>query len=161
MLKSFIPLAATMAMLSGGTYLAMERPEWLPVYGEQERVMVFLVGSQAGVEHVKRAVNPDRIVASTPEALALIEGRIIATNAEAVSEPLTMAGWIDHEIEIFTVAKEDHLKDARAKSGCASGSCNDADPERMEKLQALMQKETLTYGEQMFVLQAMNDGVVF
>ena len=67
-------------------HLALERPAWVPVLGDSgPRVLVFLVGDRGGVDRVRRAVAPERIAVSTPDAVALIEGRIVAVDAAAVS----------------------------------------------------------------------------
>ncbi len=57
MTKALVPLVTSMAILSGGTFLALERPAWLPYFGESDRVLVFLVGSRAGVDHVRSVVK--------------------------------------------------------------------------------------------------------
>jgi hypothetical protein len=120
-------------------------------------VLVFLVGGPEGVEGVRRSVDPSRIVFSSQGAVALQEGRIVAAGQDAVGEPLMAAGWIDREIEIFTVARRDILP---TKHG-GDGANKDVDPERLARLNELVKKPTLSYGEQLFVLQAMNDGIVF
>ncbi len=66
----------------------------------EEPVMVMLVGDAERVAAIRDAVDPDRIVASTPDAFALVEGRIIATSVEAASRPLNQAGWASRSIEI-------------------------------------------------------------
>jgi hypothetical protein len=156
MFKVIAPLVTSLLLLSGGTYLALERPAWVPYYGRSERVMVFLVGSRSGVERVRKAVDSSRIVASTPDAIALIEGRIVAVDATAVEGPYKQAGWMDRDLEFFHVQKADHLKASRHV-----GEGVEVDPERLARLRQLVHKPTLSAGEQMFVLQAMNDGVQF
>ncbi len=156
MTKTLVPVLASLAMLSGGTFLALENPGWLPGGGESDRVLVFLVGSRAGVERVRAAVDPARVVASTADAIALREGRIVAVNAEAVAAPYTEAGWIERDIEIFHVEKNDGLKRNKSSEGAP-----DVDPERLARLRSLVSKPMLTAGEQLFVLQAMNDGIEF
>jgi hypothetical protein len=164
-MRSFIALAAFFVVVSGGLLLTLEGPRWIPALAEimpgtaraDDRVLVFLVGGPEGVEGVRRSVDPSRIVFSSPNAVALKEGRIVAAGQEAVGEPLMAAGWIDREIEIFTVARRDILP---AKHG-GEGANKDVDPERLARLNELVKKPTLSYGEQLFVLQAMNDGIVF
>lgn len=146
-----------MAMLSGGTFLALERPAWLPVWGKTERVLVFVVGSRDRVELVRKAVDPRRIVGESADAVALVEGRIVAANADAVGAIYQRIGWMDRRIEMFDVRRAEHLKRTRGQGG----SGGDADEERLAKLRALVEKPTLTAGEQMFVLQAMADGIEF
>jgi len=156
MFKVIAPLLTSLALLSGGTYLALERPTWVPYYGKTDRVLVFLVGDRGGVERVRKAVDSSRIVASSPDAIALVEGRIIAVSAQAAEGPYKSAGWMERDLEFFHVEKADHLKAARQQ-----GEGGEVDPERMEKLRQLVSKPTLSAGEQVFVLQAMNDGIEF
>jgi hypothetical protein len=120
-------------------------------------VLVFLVGSRAGVDRVRKAVDPARIVADGPDALALVEGRIVAVDSAAVSVPFTAAGWIDREIELLRV--EPREPGYRQSQVASAGG--EVDPARMARLRDLIHQPTLSAGEQLFVLQAMNDGVAF
>ncbi|MGH0035147.1 MAG: hypothetical protein ACQGVK_08955 [Myxococcota bacterium] len=154
----FLASVTAMIVLAGGLFVALERPDWVPVVGGgagEEPVLIFLVGSRGGVESVKQAVDPARIVAESPDAIALAEGRMVATTADAASAPLMAAGWGDREIELFVVAKNDGL-DRKARSGKGGGS----DDPRFGRLMELMNKPTLSRGEALFVMQAMNDGVM-
>jgi hypothetical protein len=79
-------------------------PAWLPELGAEEEpaVLVLLVGDRHGVASVRAAVAPERVVAATPDAVALEPGRIVATSPEAAGEPLMQAGWAERSIEIWT-----------------------------------------------------------
>ena len=158
MRSAVLSLSVAVLILTGGLYLGLERPAWLPILGaEKQRVLVFLVGDPKGVERVRAAVHRDRIVAATPYAIALAEGRIVAVDADSASAPIMQAGWLDREIELFHVEKADPL--ARGRRATSAGE--EVDPERMAKLRSLIHKPTLTAGEQLFVLQAMSDGLEF
>ena len=165
-MRSLIALAAFFVVVSGGLLLTLEGPKWIPALAEivpgaaraDDRVLVFLVGGPEGVEGVRRSVDPSRIVYSSPTAVALKEGRIVAAGQDAVGELLMDSGWIDREIEIFTVARRDILP---PRGGDGGGANKDVDPERLARLNEFVHKPTLSYGEQLFVLQAMNDGIVF
>ncbi len=83
--------------------IRLEAASWFDAGVElnaEEPVMVMLVGDPERVAAIRDAVDPDRIVASTPDAFALVEGRIIATSVEAASRPLNQAGWASRSIEI-------------------------------------------------------------
>ncbi len=166
-MRTLIALSAFFVVVSGGLVITLEGPKHIPAIAEimpgveaasEHKVLVFLVGDSQGVDTVRHSVDPRRIVWSSPEAVALKEGRIVAAGQHAVGEPIKQAGWMDREIEIFTVAKRDLLP---AKGGASDGEGVEVDPERMARLQELVNKPTLTYGEQLFVLQAMNDGISF
>lgn len=166
-MRLIIASAAFFVTVSGGLLLALEGPKFIPALAEilpggaaeRDKVLVFLVGGTDGVDHVRSSVDPARIVWSTPEAVALKEGRIVAAGQHAVGEPIKQAGWMDRDIEIFTVARRDLLPAKGGGSKDASGA--EVDPERMARLRELVNKPTLSYGEQVFVLQAMNDGIEF
>lgn len=146
---------AAIGVLSAGLFITLERPAWVPVLGqEEEPILVFLVGDTAGVDAVKRAIDPSRIVAETDDAFALVEGRMIAAGPEAVSEPLTAAGWIDRKVELLPLPKR---RDTVAAASRGGGSSDDP---RFERLMDLMNKPTLSHGEALFVMTAMNDGLL-
>lgn len=155
-----LPIAvATVILLFAVLFLALERPGWLPdalAAPESERVLVFLVGDRADVERVRQAVDATRVVYASDDALALVEGRIVATDAAAASAPVNQAGWRDRRLEIFHVERADPFARRPDDEKVA-----EVDPERLARLRALVQKPTLTYGEQIFVLQAMRDGIEF
>jgi hypothetical protein len=157
--NTFLAGVTAMIVFAGGLFVALERPAWVPVIGgsaAEEPVLIFLVGGREGVAKVKRAVDPGRIVAESPDAIALVEGRMVATNADAASAPLMAAGWSDRDIELFTLPKNDGLKRTTKAGSGGSGS----DDPRYERLMELMNKPELSYGEALFVMQAMNDGVM-
>lgn len=146
---------AAIGVLSAGLFITLERPAWIPVLGqEEEPILVFLVGDRDAVSAVKRAIDPSRIVAETDEAFALVEGRMIAAGPEAVSEPLTAAGWIDRRVELFPLPRR---RDTAAASGKGGGGSDDP---RFDRLMDLMNKPTLSHGEALFVMTAMNDGLL-
>jgi len=149
---------AMVVVLSAGVLVVLESPAWLPdglSRGNGDRVLVFLVGDPDGVDRVRRAVDPARVVYADEQSIALVEGRIVAANVAAVSLPMNAVGWRDRSIEIFHVERAEREKSRRG------AGAPDVDPERMAKLRALVKKPTLSYGEQVFVLQAMNDGIEF
>ncbi len=150
--KTLLVSLSALFVLSAGLFVALERPSWVPVVGEEEEpVLVFLVGHRKGVDLMKRAVDPQRIVAESPDAIALAEGRIVATGAEAVSAPLMAAGWGDRTIELLRVPP----RDTNGPGADGEGT----DP-RFARIMELVNKPTLSYGEALVVMQAMNDGVI-
>ena len=162
-MRSFAALLGFLLVVAG-LVTAFEGPEWIPgVEGvlpgaddDSDRVLVFLVGSPAGVERVSDAVDPDRVVAWSPDAVALVEGRIVATDQAAVGDALLGAGWVDREIEIISVGATD-----TPRGGRGGGAQEPVDPERLALLKKLMKQPTLNRAEQLFVMQAMNDGIAF
>jgi hypothetical protein len=113
-----------------------------------EPVLILLVGSDESVDRVRDAVDPERIVASTPHAFAVVDGHIVAADAEAASAPLNAAGWSDRPIEILGAERVTGSPDAQA----GASHVPDAPPPLAE----LAKKPTLTPGEAMRLLEHMN-----
>jgi hypothetical protein len=161
MTKSIIIGSMAALMLSVGLFVARERPEWVPIMGHEEKeepVLVFLVGSPQGVAMMRRAVDPGRVVAETPNAIALAEGRMVAASAEAVGAPLVAAGWSDRKLEIITVPKSEGLE--RSSQAGPGGQGGGADDPRMARLAELRNKPTLNVGDLIFLMNAMNNGLL-
>ena len=116
----------------------------LPV---EEPVMVMLVGDAKSVAEIRDAVDPDRIVASTSQAFALVEGRIIATSIEAASRPLNQASWASRSIEIMLPPK----KRAPGYAAAQAETTQNGDP-----WVALKDKGILTQGQTTKLLNAMD-----
>jgi len=129
--------------LDGGPLSGFRSPE--------QPVLVFLVGSRRGVERVKAAVDPGRIVAATPDAVALVEGRVVATSAPAVSEPFMAAGWADRPVELFELPRGDGPADAEPRHTPGTPP----DDAQREKLAELMNQPTLSRGEALLVLRSL------
>lgn len=159
-MKLLLLSMAFVMVLSAGLIAWLEQPAWLPdeISAEpQQKVLVFLVGDPRGIENVRRAIDPGRLLYASADAIVLVEGRIVATDVTAVSGPINDVGWRDRPLEIFHVERADPF--GRTKAVGADGA--EVDPERLARLRDLVKKPTLSYGEQLFVLQAMNDGVAF
>ncbi|MEE8582155.1 MAG: hypothetical protein V3T33_11265 [Myxococcota bacterium] len=143
-----------------GLYFVLEPPEWptemslIAPKPPPPVVTVFLVGDRRAVSMMRSALDPARIVAETPDAIALIEGRVIAANVEAVSDPVNQAGWAERKIELFTLRRDNGLE--RGRKGARGGEMD----ERRTRLNELAKKPTLTPGEAIFVLNAMDDGLI-
>jgi hypothetical protein len=161
-MKWLLVTLASVVVLSTAIFVLLEKPTWLSTRmpaglsrGGTQRVLVFLVPGPHDVERVRGAVDPTRVAYSDGRAIALIEGRIVAVDAGAASHSINELGWRDRAIEIFRVDRADV---ARPSGG---NRAMDVDPERMARLRELVRQPTLSAGEQMFVLQAMNDGIEF
>ena len=80
-------LSCTVAVVLASALLG-ERPRWvegsldwvdsLP-FRDPPSVLVLLVADRSGVASVRAAVDPGRILAETPDAIVLREGRVVAT----------------------------------------------------------------------------------
>ena len=144
------------AFVGSGLYLEKEgvfsglRSSGQALGVSEKPIEVFLVGSPAGVEEVRRSVDSSRVRAHSADAIALAEGRIFAAHPAAVGRVLKEAGWIDRELEILTAANAD----AKRQQGQKQVALQRQD--KKSRLNALSKKKTLTAGEQILVLRAMN-----
>lgn len=130
-------------------------------------VLVLFVGRH--FDRIVDTINPDRVLAVVPGAIATHDGLIMAVDAAAVGEAISEAGWIDRSIEIFDAGKDDdgpRWADAGDDSRrVADGDSSDfaapgaSESDRRERLRELMGKKELSRGEQIFVMSAMNDGI--
>jgi hypothetical protein len=84
---------------------------------------------------------------------ALVGDRIIASSFDSAGEMIKRAGWTDRAIQIVTLAVS---PDADAEGEAGDPASREA---RRARLLKLVHKPTLSRGEQMFVLSAMNDGI--
>ncbi len=147
--------AGLIVLLAWGTNWQWELPAPLrrveaPIeLSTEPPVLVMLVGDAESVATIRDAVDPDRIVAATPEAFALVEGRIIATSIDAANRPLNRAGWASREIEI--VMPPAKLTPGFAQKKSASGPNPSGD-----SFVALKDKDVLTQGESLGLLKEMN-----
>ncbi|UCE86663.1 MAG: hypothetical protein JSU66_02690 [Deltaproteobacteria bacterium] len=150
-----IAVATASLVTALGLAAALAGPRWFGARASGEPVLVILVRDRSGVALVRAAVDPGRIVAERPDALALAEGRVVAAGPEAVPALLGLAGWQDRELELFGLPARDAARRPGAKPL--------PDPERearRARLYELMKKPMLSAGEGLFVLQAMNDGLL-
>ncbi len=99
-------------------------------------VLVFLVGDADRVAAVRRAVDSSRVVAESPGAFLLIEGRLVAASRREAGPLLAAPEWRDRKLEMFAVRPL--VSRRRTRAGSASRSADDA-------LTELVNKPTLTW----------------
>ena len=130
-----------------------EARAWLPAVVGEEPVLLLLVDGRAGVALVRGAVDPARVLVSTPDALVLAEGRVVATSPEAAGGPLTRAGWAERGIEIWRAAPAHRAgpPPGRARAGSEAGERTGP------SLAELRHKPTLTTAEAMAALRLMGN----
>lgn len=146
-------------MLMAGGVLAIalifEGPAMMASAGlvEKEPVMVFVIPSLENARRVRSAVSEDRIAWEGRPGLALEGGRVVAMSLDDASAVIEGAGWVDRPIQIV------RLDDPATEAGEEAEGDPAEREARAERLRALVNKPTLSRGEQMFVLAAMNDGI--
>lgn len=82
-------------------------------------------------------------------AIAALEGKEIAQSVGLVEE--------DEPVLVFEIRHPQNL--ASVRNAIADDRVVEEREERLAKLQSLVHKPTLSRGEQLFVLKAMNDGI--
>jgi hypothetical protein len=107
--------------------------------GDPDSVLVLLLTDRSGVAAIRAALDPARILAETPDAIVLREGRVVATGPEFVGDPLMEAGFADRSIELWSATPAVRWNREEREDGELS-------------LAALAQKPTLTLFEVMAVL---------
>jgi hypothetical protein len=164
-----ITFSAIIVFGTGMLIATAEVPDWAKdgawLTGQAEPVLVVLVGDKRNLQLVRAAISDERIVAETEGGFALVEERVVAANAEAAAGALTLAGWIDREIDLVAVPMDggrrwmrERNKQKKGAAGSAGGAgAAEEDPEKAARVAELMSKPTLTSGEAMFVLQHMDE----
>jgi hypothetical protein len=105
-------------------------------------VLVIVVRSSADLEALRAVVPAERILARSPGAFALADGRIFATGVEAAGRPLSELGWAERRIEI--------VDSALVRAGAAAPGDAPRDPAL-----ALAQKGSLSPGEALALMNHM------
>lgn len=118
---------------------------------DMDPVLVFVIPEIENARRVRAAIAPERISWQGKEGLALVGGRVVALNLDDAGEVIEGAGWVDRPIQIVRLENP-----APAEGGDVEAR---SDEGRLARLRSLVNKPTLTRGEQMFVLMAMNDGI--
>ncbi len=147
------------AALIMGTFVALEGENLGKQMGliEGDPVLVFVVPQPENTRRIRSAVSNERVLWEGDAGFALVGERVITSSFEAAGEVIKGAGWIDRPIQIVTLdadpeedAEEDPVSDAASPA---------SREDRRKRLLELVHQPTLSRGEQMFILQAMNDGI--
>jgi hypothetical protein len=143
------------AALIMGTFVALEGENLGKQMGliEGDPVLVFVVPKPENTRRIRSAVSNERVLWEGDAGFALVGERVITSSFEAAGEVIKGAGWIDRPIQIVTLdadPEEDPVSDAASPA---------SREDRRKRLLELVHQPTLSRGEQMFILQAMNDGI--
>ena len=147
-----------LAVLIMGTFVTLEGEQIGKELGlvEADPVLVFVIPKPENAARIRSVVSADRILWEGDAGFAVVGDRVITTRYDQAGAVIKGAGWIDRPIQIVTLdANPDEDAD-----GEEAGDLGQASPEaRRKRLLELANKPTLSRGEQMFVLSAMNDGI--
>jgi len=144
-----------LAALILGTFVALEGEDIGKSMGlvEEDTVLVFVIPIPENATRVRSVVSQDRVIWEGDAGFALVGDRVITSSLDSAGEVIKAAGWIDRPIQIVTLAA---TPDEEAEGDAGNPATREA---RRERLLGLVNKPTLSRGEQMFVLAAMNDGI--
>lgn len=139
-----------------GTFVALEGENLGKQMGliEGDPVLVFVVPQPENTRRIRAAVSNERVLWEGDAGFALVGERVITSSYEAAGDVIKGAGWLDRPIQIVTLdadPEEEAVESDEARPASRE--------ERRKRLQELVHQPTLSRGEQMFVLQAMNDGI--
>jgi hypothetical protein len=144
-----------LAALIMGTFLALEGERLGKELGliEGDPVLVFVVPLPENVQRIRSVVSKTRVVWEGEAGFALVGERVITSSYEAAGEVIKGAGWLDRPIQIVTLEADPAEIDESESVSPASRQ------ERRKRLLELVHQPMLSRVEQMFILQAMNDGI--
>jgi hypothetical protein len=144
-----------LAALIMGTFLALEGERLGKELGliEGDPVLVFVVPLPENVHRIRSVVSKTRVVWEGEAGFALVGERVITSSYEAAGEVIKGAGWLDRPIQIVTLEADPAETDESESVSPASRQ------ERRKRLLELVHQPMLSRVEQMFILQAMNDGI--
>ena len=138
-----------------GTFVALEGESLVKSMGlvEGDPVLVFVVPRAENARRIRVAVSEERVVWEGDAGFALVGERVITSSLENAGEVIKGAGWLDRPIQIVTL---DADPEASVEADSGTPESREA---RLARLRELVHQPTLSRGEQIFILRAMNDGI--
>jgi hypothetical protein len=111
-----------------------------------ESVLVIFVSSAGAVADVRAVVADERIVAESPQAFAVREGRIIADGRESAGDIVSAAGWVERDLKLMRVRTKATRAQAASTGKAGEGGL------APEKLAELLSRDTWTHAEATLLL---------
>lgn len=156
MTNPWFQLGAAFAGLVMFSFLAFEGKDVAQELGlveEDEPVLIFTIPHPDHFASVRKAIRDDRILYEDELGFTLHGGRVYVPDVSQAGALIKTSGWTDQPIQIVSLGMDSGEPEE-------AGSQHPMTPEeRHARLLELVKKPTLTRGEQMFVLHAMNDGI--
>jgi hypothetical protein len=146
---------ALLAALIMATFVALEGENLGKELGivEEDAVLVFVVPLPENARRIRAAVSKDRVVWEGEAGFALDGERVVTPSYDQAGDVIMAAGWTDRPIKIISL----EVDPSEESDGDSESPASRA--ERADRLRSLVKKPTLSRGEQMFILKAMNDGI--
>jgi len=124
------------------------------IEGEEEPVLVFTIPRSEDLARVRAAIADERVLFEGDAGFVRVGGRVFVRDTQRAGDLIKIAGWLDKPIRIISLG----VGSGREGEGTSS-EVGRRREERLARLRKLVNKPWLTRGEQVFVLQAMNDGL--
>ena len=125
---------------------------------DEEPVLVFTIPHPARLARVRKVISDDRILWEGDEGFALHNGRIYVHDIRQAGDLIQTGDWVDRPVQIVGLGMDSDAPDSGEGADGESGARLSPE-ERLAKIRQLVNKPSLTRGEQIFLLQAMNDGL--
>lgn len=156
MTNPFFQLGAAFAGLVIFSFMALEGKDVAQELGlveEDEPVLVFEIPHPEHLANVRRAIADERVLEEQDGGFSVRGARVYVQDVGRAGDFIERGGWVDQPVQIVGLGMESEDEgDGGAKPAMTP-------EERRARLYELVKKPTLSRGEQMFVLQAMNDGI--
>jgi hypothetical protein len=118
-----------------------------------QRVVIVFIQRPEAVEELRKVIDSSRLVFSDEEAIAMSNGRIVATDRDAASKVLNELQWIDLPMEMWDRSSlGQRMTGAVAATGGQQGSLSGREQERYAELS---NKAEISYAESRELLQFM------
>ncbi|MEM9177725.1 MAG: hypothetical protein AAGC67_21145 [Myxococcota bacterium] len=157
MTNPFFQLGAAFAGLVVFSFMALEGKDVAQELGlveEDEPVLVFEIPHPDHLASVRKAIADERVLDEGAGGFSVRSGRVYVQDVGEAGAFIARGGWVDQPVQIVGLGMD------REEEGEREGGPPAMTPEeRRARLFELVKKPTLTRGEQMFVLAAMNDGI--
>ena len=126
---------------------------------EQEQpVLVFTIPERSRLARVRAVIADDRILWEGDEGFALVNARIYVRDLRQAGELIQTGDWVDRPVQIVSLGMDSGEADA-SETVAGQGGAGLSPEQRLARIRQLVNKPSLTRAEQVFVLQAMNDGL--
>ena len=136
--------------------VVLEGKELAQTFGlraEDEPVLVFEIPHPDRLASVRKAIRDECILEERDVGFSVKSGRVYVLDRGQAGAFIGRGGWIDQAVQIVGVGMD---RDEEIEDGAKPVMSRE---ETRARLDDLMKKASLTRGEQLFVLKAMNDGV--
>ncbi len=125
---------------------------------EVDPVLVFMIPQPARLARVRDAIADDRVLWEGAPGFALVSGRIYVHDLRDAGTLIRTGDWVDRPVQIVSLGMDSEGPES-FEADAREGGARLSREQRLAKIRQLVNKPSLTRGEQIFVLQAMNDGL--